>query len=55
MNEEIIRNLVSYRHLNIPLDLALKLEKRAHDHGDIEHGAWAREAKRVLRAAVEAQ
>jgi hypothetical protein len=51
MNE--VKYFQSYRHLNIPLELALALEKRAHEHGDIEHGAWAREAKRVLRAAVE--
>ena len=43
------------RHLQVPVALALALEKRAHERGDLEHGAWAREAKRVLRAAVEGQ
>jgi len=49
MHEENIK------HLKVPLELALALEKRAHEHGDIEYGAWAREAKRILRAAVEGQ
>jgi hypothetical protein len=41
------------KHLKIPLALAVALEKAAHLRGDVDYGAWAREAKRVLREAVK--
>lgn len=44
----------SFRHLYIPIEDALALEKIAHAHGDTERAAWAREAKKAIRAHIKA-
>ena len=53
MNEEFVRVLRSFRHLYIPYEDAIRLEKIAHAQGDTERAAWARLAKRVLREYIK--